>query len=723
LTSSLAFVMATPVTKSSEEHVETLFDVSNLSGSPFPSNRFTVPDASQLTGLHVNLPKPDCVASPSDCQDIDVLNTVDGFNLQPRLSIPFNGSIDVDSVTNESVFVVSLGSAEPGGDPGGRIVGINQIVWDTFTNTLYVESNELLEQHTRYVLVATKGLRDAGGQQVKAAKGFLDFVDESNSASTADPVLDAYRTELRNALTQIDGAGVTPRGQVVAASVFTTQSATVILEKIRDQIKAQAPEPADFLLGPEGMRTVFPRNEVASITFRQQTRDNPPAFTSIAVPVNLLDFVPGAVGTLAFGKYRSPDYEVHPGEFIPAVATRTGTPEVQGTNEIYFNLFLPSGDKPVGGWPVAILGHGSPSNKDLFPFRFAASMAAQGIATIAINVVGHGFGPLGTLTVNRTLGNAVTFSSGGRGVDQNGDGVIGNTEGVEAAAPRTIVERRDGVRQTAVDLMQLVHLIEVGVDIDGDTLADLNSERVYYFGQSVGGMYGSILLGVEPRVQAGVLAFTGGSDASSLRLSPANRPDFGTALAERSPSLINPPGLTEIAGVTVRPPYFNENEPLRNEPPAISTVPGASAIQTWLENVEWVSMSGNPLAYVSHLVKAPLPGMLAKSVIYQFAYGDETVPNPATTALLRAGGLADRATFLRNDLAVAEDDTVPREPHAFWNRIDFANPLVRAIARGGQEQIAIFFASDGTVVIHPEPARFFEVPIVLPLPERLNFIR
>ncbi len=33
-----------------------------------------------------------------------------------------------------------------------------------------------------------------------------------------------------------------------------------------------------------------------------------------------------------------------------------------------------------------------------------------------------------------------------------------------------------------------------------------------------------------------------------------------------------------------------------------------------------------------------------------------------------------------------------------------------------------YFASDGTVVIHPEPARFFEVPIMLPLPEDLNFI-
>jgi hypothetical protein len=51
------------------------------------------------------------------------------------------------------------------------------------------------------------------------------------------------------------------------------------------------------------------------------------------------------------------------------------------------------------------------------------------------------------------------------------------------------------------------------------------------------------------------------------------------------------------------------------------------------------------------------------------------------------------------------------------------NALVRSIAQGVQRQIATFFASDGTVVVHPEPARFFEVPFVGPLPEDLNYIR
>jgi hypothetical protein len=79
------------------------------------------------------------------------------------------------------------------------------------------------------------------------------------------------------------------------------------------------------------------------------------------------------------------------------------------------------------------------------------------IATIAINVVGHGSGPLGTPTVRQTVGDPVTLAAGWRGSDQNGDGVIGDNEGHLAAAPRILSDRSDGTRQTVVDLMELVH--------------------------------------------------------------------------------------------------------------------------------------------------------------------------------------------------------------------------------------------------------------------------
>jgi hypothetical protein len=696
--------------------VRPLFDLTHPNRNPFPSDYFTVEDQTHLTGRRVNLPKPDCSERRSDCEDIDVINTLDGFNPQPRLSIPFDGPIDVETAKSSTVFLISLGSTVSHGDRGGRIIGINQVVWDPATNTLHAESDEFLDQHTRYALIVTRRVRDLLGAPVQAPGTFRRFMYEP----TNDRALEEYRIALIEALFAVIRAGMRDT-DIVMASVFTTQSVTAILEKIRDQIKAATPDRADFNLGTGGIRTVFRVDEVTGITVRQQTAPNPPSFTNSQVNLGSLRIIPGAVGQVTFGKYFSPDYETDE-QIIPPVGTRTGTPVVQRMNEIYFNLYLPSGQRPAGGWPVAIFGHGDGGNKQ--GVNTVASLAAHGIATIIINTVGHGFGPLGTLTVNRTVGDPVTLSAGGRGIDQNGDGVIGNNEGIRSAGSWAIINLRDGLRQTVVDLMQLVRVIEVGVDVDGDGASDLDPARVYYFGHSLGGLYGTIFLGVEPAARAGVLSTAGGSLVESGRLSVVSRPAVGGGLAARSPSLINPHGLTEIGGVPVGPPHFNENKPLRNEPPVINMVAGAMAIQTELENREWARPSGDPLAYAPHLRKAPLAGMPAKSIIFQFAKGDRTITNPTTTALLRAGDLADRATFYWHDLAFAEDPRIGAgTSHGFVIAVVSANALVRAIALGAQEQVAVFFASDGTTIIHPEPARFFEVPIALPLPEGLNYIQ
>src|SRR5918994_3848995 len=131
------------------------FELSSPSGAPFPTDRYTLPDSTQLTGRRVDLPKPNCAVRVSDCQDVDVLNTLDGFNVQPRISIPFTGAIDLASVSSSSVFLVR--------QPDGAVTGINQIVWDPAINTLHAESDELLDQHTRYLLVVTNGVLDAAG--------------------------------------------------------------------------------------------------------------------------------------------------------------------------------------------------------------------------------------------------------------------------------------------------------------------------------------------------------------------------------------------------------------------------------------------------------------------------------------------------------------------------------------------------------------------------------
>lgn len=679
----------------------------------FPSDRFTVADPAQNTGRRVHLPLPNCAARPTDCEDVEVLNTLDGFNLQPRLSIPFDGPIDVSSPTSEAVFLIELGDPVNARDGGGRKIGINQVVWDPGTNTLHAESDELLQQHTRYALIVTRAVRDASGAPIGVTEAFQRF----RQTERGD-----YKHALLEAVHAARLAGVREE-EIAMASVFTTQSATAILEKIRDQIKAGSVDRADFGVGPAGSLTVFNRSDVTGMTWNRQMTAGP-ALSSTPLNVGLLDLHrlsdgQSVVGRIAFGKFRSPDYMSHPGEFIPPVPTRS-VPAVQGWNDVYFNLFLPSGPAPGGGWPVAIVGHGSGGAKEGFPLGIAATMADRGIATVTINAVGHGFGPGSTLTVSLVGALSVTFASGGRGIDQDGNGTIDAQEGIDAAAPRRVLRDRDGLRQTVVDLMKLVRVIEAGVDVDGDGSPELDRSKIYYAGHSLGGMYGAQFFAVDPSVSAAVLNVPVALQAVRGNLSPVFRASRGRWLDERIPSLINPPGLAAIGGVPVGPPRYNENLPLRNEPPRVNDVDGAMAIQAAFENIEWAAMSGDAMAYMPHLRKAPLPGVRARPVLIQFAKGDQNVPNPITSMMLRAGELADVTTYYLHDLARAENGALPKNGHGFMPAT--GTLAFREIAIGAQRQIAVFFSSGGATILHPEPQRFFEVPVGLPLPEVFNYI-
>jgi hypothetical protein len=652
---------------------------------PFPTNLDTIPDSSQVTGLRVHLPPLPCSLRPSDCADDELLDTLDGFNIQPRISIPFSGPIDLSTVSSSNIFLVG---------PGDHVVAINQAVWEPLTNTLYVESDEQLAQHSTYLLVVTDGIHDASGQPIEAT-----FLHDLNFGQTKDPATKAYRKALLDALESAFVAGVAP-DDVADASLFTTQSITAISEKVRDQIRsASAPTP-NFNLGPGGSSTVFTNALGLSITWNRQTTVAGP-LDPVAVPVAATQIFPGSIAKIAYGSFASPNYE-NTSQTIPPVGTLTGVPARQGVNDLEFTLFVPSGPTPAGGWPVAVFGHGFTDSMNGAPWVVAASLAHAGIATIAINVVGHGFGSASTYTVTPPGGVAVTFPAGGRGFDQNGDGTIASTEGVNART--SIVSNRDGLRQTVFDLVELVHMLQAGVDVNGDGTRDLSTSRISYSGQSFGGIYGVELLGLEPTIRAGVPNVAGGPIVEIARLSPSFRGLVGLALLARTPSLYN-----AVPNNPLFPTNFNENMPLRDQPLVVDNVPGAAAIQDYLDNAEWAQQAGNPEGWAPHI---------SMPVIFQFARGDKTVPNPTATRIIRAGNLAGRSTLFRNDLAHTDFGT-STNPHTFLTNVVGPGAL---FALQAQNQIATFFASDGAITIDPDGAdKYFETPTSM-LPEDLAFI-
>jgi hypothetical protein len=696
-----------------------LFNLQSTSQSPFPSDRFTVLDFQQNTGLRVNLPLPNCATNPSDCADLTLLNQLDGFNLQPRLSIPFDSAIDVNSVSSKNVFLVRLPEGfflgrdfdDDDRRSAGAVIGINQIVWDPASLTLFAESDDHLDQRSSYLLIVTNGVHDANGHPIEAAKGFHDL-DEGH---ISDPQQRLYIRALKRILDNGNLHRLVPgldHDDVAAASLFTTESATATLESIREQIKSAAPPQVTFKIGTNGETTVFPLNTVTGFTWNVQALTVGPLIpTNLNGDLAALQVFPGSISTIAFGKFSGQHWQ-NAGVFIPQVPTRQSVPS-QGTEDIYFNLFIPSGPRPSNGWPVAIFGHGFTDSKQGAPFAVASTLAHNGIASIAINVVGHGFGPNSTLTINQGT-TATTFLEGGRGFDQDGNGQITSSEGSSTfvLSPQGTIGSRDALQQTTADLMQLVRAIQGGIDANGDGLQDLDPNRIYYTGQSFGGIYGAIFLGIESDVRAGVPNVPGGPIIDIVRLSPSFQLLLTQALSVRVPSLLN-------AGPPI---FFKDNSPLRNLPPVTNNVPGAIQIQTVEDTSRWLGQAGDPVAWAPFIRNSPLSGDAPKRVIIQFARGDETVPNPTATALIRSGDLQDRATFFRNDLAFALGVGFGKNPHTFLTNIG-GTPQVAAAAVGGQTQIAIFLASDGTLTIDPDgPGPLFEVPIAGALPEDLGFI-
>jgi Bacterial Ig-like domain len=656
--------------------------------SPFPSDSLTVADSLQKTGLRLNLAAADCAVQVTACREIALLNQSDGFSVRARAQVRFSGPIDPSTIPG-GIFFLAVG------DPSGQRITLDQAVFDPYTDTVYGKPASVLDQDRRYALIVTDAVTDLSGARVAADPAFTACLKSS----------DSYCAALAAA---VAGAGAAPR-QVVGASVFTTMSATAWLEHARDVVSSTPP-----VLAPAAPQSTFAIASLSTLVLHEQTGDNPARFSDVSLPVD--STLLAGLERVVIGSYQSPDFRRADQTIAPAPTAPALDPPAN-TNTVYFNALLPAAArKPAAGYPVVIFGHGFGDSRFGGPTAVAPALASAGFAVIAINAVGHGFGPLGTVTFTDKAGHAVTLPSGGRGVDLNGDGVIESNEGCALVTP-IAYGTRDCFRQTVVDLMQLAHAIRLGLDLDGDGTPDLDAGRIYYAGQSLGAMYGTMFTAVEPDIRAAALNVGGGSTVDIARWSPAYR-DFATsALGQRLPSLLNRRG------------GYDEDYVLPGQPPHVTTVPGAAAIQNAFENLEWLAMSGDPLAFAPHLAASPLAGAAARPVLVQFARADRTMPNPATTNLIKAAGLQSSTWEYRHDLARAKAPDLPLDPHPFLvlfasvggGGIQLPGADAVAISIDAQEQVATFFAADGASIADPNilspfflGIRVFEKPSTLP---------
>jgi hypothetical protein len=673
----------------SAARVQARFDLGAAAASPFPADWFTVADRIQRTGLRVAIPLPRCAPARSLCDDLRLLAELDGFDLDPRLALGFTGVIDVASVTSRSVFLIRLVAGPP------EVTGVDRLVWDPATLTLYARPESLLEPETRYGLVVTRDLRDSAGRAVEASPAFAAFFRAGGGPPAAQPHRAAFRV-LRRAL---ERRGIRAEG-VALASVFTTGSLSAFLEQARDALDRQPPAPALMTAPDAGGRAWFPRASLERLTLRRQVgptagaptggaalRGSPDGFRDEPLPLDVLPR--DAVGGVGIGWYWSPWY-LAPERRIFEAPTLVPGRGAAVDHPVAFVVIAPAGRPPPEGWPLVVFGHGYGGEMLSSALLAAGSLARQGIATAAISVVGHGGGPEGRLLVERTDGRRETVRVPGRGVDLDGDARIEHAEGLATLPGGSLAALglRDGLRQQVVDLMAFVRALSRGLDVDGDGTPDTGQGPVSYAGQSLGAIYGTVFLAVDSRVRVGVLNVPGGPVSEIARLSPAFRPLVRDALARRTPPLLNLPG------------DFREDVPLRGDRPVVAPAPGALAIQEYLARVDWLGRRADPLAYARLLRRSPLPGLDPARVLVQFALGDRVVPNPTTAALVRAGELGDRTVVMRTDRVARLAGAEWRDPHGFLLAVRTPG-LIGRVALLAQEQLARFLRDEGDDVWTP----------------------
>ena len=585
--------------------------------SIFPTDALTVADPGQITGRRVALPTAGCGAAIT-CGLVERLNQLDGFDLDPRIAVRFGGAVDPATVARRITLQ---------GEDGSR-TGVDRVVWDPATSTLYAHPAEQLAPSTTY------RLRVQGGPANKAA-----------------------------------------------STVFTTLSATDGLLDIHDQIEDGS---ALAGLAQRGLQVdgVFPA-ATTRVVYRQDRGTG-------LVDETLVTPLAGTGARYVFGSYLAPSW-LRDDVTIQQTPTKDDGPAPTGVERLPFVAVLPAGPAPAGGFPVSVYGHGfTRSAADVFLASVANAQA--GLATIGTDVVGHGYGERGTWEI--TTGTTTTsLPAYGRGVDQADAGTaIGNGEGSSATGAATAIGSRDALRQTVADIMTLVRSVG-GTDVDRDGAADLSGKDVTYFGQSFGGIYGTMLAGVDRDVARSVLNVPGGPVAELVRLSPAFR--GLTSLQLQAAGLANSTDPTRV--------FFQEQLPLKGDGPVVATVPGAVAVQDFLARTIWLNRPGSPETF------APL--IRGERVIIQVAYGDETVPNPTSYTIADAGDLFDRVSLYRNDKATPE---LPN-PHGFLLTLTHPSALQ------GQTQVATFLRTGRT--IDPDGAGpVWEVPIADPsVLLRLNF--
>jgi Bacterial virulence factor lipase N-terminal len=364
-----------------------------------------------------------------------------------------------------------------------------------------------------------------------------------------------WRTTLDPVLTYLHDQRGINLDDIVAIDFFTTQPITDDLIAIKDLFATGKLQPAD---------PVFENSPVPGLAtgiFPEGT----PQFTDLIGSSTSTN-----VSAVAIGSFDSYDFRSADGVFDATLLSGQVTP---GVNHLDFYMTIPKAPAPPGGYPITIFGHGlGGSGRNVI---FVSQLVGDApMMAIAISDVSHGL-----------RGDVSNF------FDLNNGFVT-----------------RENFRQTVADYLQLERMVRHATVPPFD---QVNKDRINYMGVSLGGIMGTLYMGVEPDVRVGMLSVPGGGLPNILQSH-----DIG--------NLLDP-----LISLTAHIPLDNPLFPV--------------FLYRFEQLSQWFVDPADPINTAPYVVDPArrLEGVPPKLILMHEGIVDNTVPNATTDALALAMELPD----------------------------------------------------------------------------------
>ena len=551
---------------------------------PYPSNWYTRADATSATGRRVNFQRDsmiandtgDAIAGNDTGVKVDPAewNRNDGFSPTPKILVNLPGLVsDADTRDGLAAIATNSGWSTIGtiGDyskPTAAVVLVDEAtgtrvpVWAEFDMSVGKAARPLIihpgraltEGHT--YAVALQNMKTSTNKAVAVPAAFKLYRD---SLITGKSVVESRRAGYEQIFSALGTAGVT-RSNIQLAWDFTVGSTTALTGRmlaIRNDAFAQLGDTNLADLVPSGSSPTFSNLSVTDNVSDKVARR---VTGSITVPCYL---------TSVNGTPCAPGSSFH----YDGTITPSSLPTQNGTYQADFICNIPRSafsDGSVSGDAVAkppvIYGHGLLGSKGEVNSDAQVDFAQQyGYVYCATNEIG--FASEDVATAQKALGDISFFN---QMADRTQQGLLN-----ELYLGRALVN--SGGLRTATAFQ----------DSSGNSL--LSGSRLFYDGNSQGGILGGALTAIAPDYDHAVLGVNGMTYSTLL---------------DRSTDFVTYKMLAYVPG------YGS----------ALDRSLGLSLIQDLWDRAE-------PSGYVNHMTNNPLPNTPAHNVLMQVGLGDFQVAN------------------------------------------------------------------------------------------------